>query len=607
FQQAPPLADWTRGAAVVVMVAGLLAALLGAFGLWRVRAAGQRAMRSRDDLLHAFTQWRRHLPRYLGLLLLVLAAGFAALTFVRGFATYDAATHGASKGALKGQFALLIFAALFAWGAVTALWRLRRSLEVLDTEPMAVLGRALTQEQAPALWRYVADLAERVGARQPQHIVLGIEDSFYVTASDVVVQPAQQRLEGQTLHLPLTFLTLLRRDEIDAIVGHELGHFVGDDTAYSLRFAPLYSGMVDALQRVDGDEFEWGNAPAVSFGNYLLDRFDRAVKHWSRVRELEADRVGASVAGAEASARALVRVTALSHVVHAQVAEIARRPDEAGHDLISRLVEAARAQPLVEPNFAVEVATAHPYDTHPPTLERLQALGQALSPVFLDDALAPPGADSVAWARGLFADSESLQLQLLEDFKATSRERNEETRQVLTSVASRAADVVEINDGRLMLWLFGGAAAFLLLLTVLVAVRILGSGEPALFLGLLGGSAICGVMAWWAYKRSMRMTMALTPDGMIFPGMAAPVSWGHVQDYTASENYGNVALLFTLTPDAPPMLLAHSNYRRLSYSPKKGRIAVNLFGVRGMKTEAFYERLGEYLNGWHARQALESM
>ena len=59
----------------------------------------------------------------------------------------------------------------------------------------------------------------------------------------------------------------------------------------------------------------------------------------------------------------------------------------------------------------------------------------------------------------------------------------------------------------------------------------------------------------------MAATMALTPDGMVFPGITAPVSWGHVQDYTASENYGNVALLFTLTP-------FYANLRMMGYDER---------------------------------------
>ncbi|MFD2022059.1 M48 family metalloprotease [Pseudocitrobacter faecalis] len=47
-----------------------------------------------------------------------------------------------------------------------------------------------------------------------------------------------ERLTGNTLYLPLTYLSLLNEAEIAAVVGHELGHFTGEDTQYSLRFAP---------------------------------------------------------------------------------------------------------------------------------------------------------------------------------------------------------------------------------------------------------------------------------------------------------------------------------------------------------------------------------
>lgn len=611
--QPSPWAAAARNVSLVIIGAGLIAALLGVLGLWRVKVAGARALRSREELLDGFAWWRAHLPRYLGALLFTLAVGFAALTLVRCITTYDAMflLH-ATRNEAKWQIALLIFALVLTWGALAALWRLRSALAALDTQPLDVLGRTLTPQEAPGLWRYLGDLAAQVGAPVPQHIVLGMEDSFYATASDVVVQPAQQRLQGRTLHLPLTYLALLRREEIDAIVAHELGHFMGEDTAYSMHFAPLYAGLHDALVRVAGDDdLKWGNAPAVTFGSYVLDRFDLAVKHWSRVRELAADQVSARVAGPGASARALVRVTALSAVVHERVNEIARRPDEAGHDLVGLLTDALRTRGLEAPDLGAEAATAHPYDTHPPTLDRLQALGQPLDASLTAAALAPLDDSGLVWVNSLFADSGAVQAGLLEDFKATSRERNEETRKVLSAVASRASEIVAVNDRAAMFGLFAFLGLLFVGLTVLAAVVATrpGAKPPSIYflVGMLVAAALFLGLTWWTWKRRASVTFELTPGGLRLPGMQHDLAWSFVDDYQVTT--GNFAsdLVFTLTSDAPVLKLAHSNYRRQFYSARKRRLRISMFGVRGMKLDAFCELLNDYIRAWHARQALESM
>ena len=603
-----------RPAAIATIALGLLAALWGLGGLWGVRAAARRALQSRDDLVTAFTRWRAHLPRYLGVLLALIVAAFLAITVVRAAVTYDVFTgpDHVSRSGVKGQLLLLALAVLMAWGALTALWRLRRSLQVLD-EPAAVLGRALTPQDAPGLWQYVRDIAHRVGIAPPQNVVLGMEDSFYVTAFDTVAMPAGQRLTGQTLHLPLTYLALLRKDEIDAIVAHEMGHFVGADTAYGQRFAPLYAGMVHALHNVaDGDEFEWGNAPAVTFGGYVLEQFDRAVKHWSRVRELAADQVSAQQAGAEAAARALVHVTALADVVHERVGEIARRPDEAGHDLIDQLQQAVLTNPLAVPAFDAESATAHPHDTHPPTLERLQALGQPLSPALVQAALAPTDAGSLAWVRSLFADSEAVQQSLLADFTSTARARNEETRTLLTRMVETTQDHIAIDDRRTMLWLFGGVGVFLaglgvLFLVSLTSTSMRGTSNLAMLASLWGGAALFLGFAWWAWLRQKRPAAILTPEGLQLPGVDRVVSWGDIDDWNVTSTNGNLFLAFTLEPEAPAPALATTNDRRLSWHAKKRRLGVGSFGVRGMKDQRFLELLLDYKRAWHAREALNRM
>ncbi|WP_163018180.1 M48 family metallopeptidase, partial [Pseudomonas viridiflava] len=110
-----------------------------------------------------------------------------------------------------------------------------------------VLGREVTPEEAPALWAYVRELATRLGALSPDHIVLGMIEGFYVTSGDVSLLPAEISLKGRTLHIPMMYLGLMNAAETSAVIGHELAHFAGEDTEYSLRFLPIYDGIGRSL------------------------------------------------------------------------------------------------------------------------------------------------------------------------------------------------------------------------------------------------------------------------------------------------------------------------------------------------------------------------
>jgi Zn-dependent protease with chaperone function len=109
-------------------------------------------------------------------------------------------------------------------------------------------------------------------------VVVGLVDGFFVTSSDVDVQPRQERLRGRTLHLPLPALAMLDADETKAVITHELAHFAGEDTAYSTRFLPIYAGIernLTALTAIGRALMaRWEQAPAVILGTHVMTVFD---------------------------------------------------------------------------------------------------------------------------------------------------------------------------------------------------------------------------------------------------------------------------------------------------------------------------------------------
>ena len=97
-------------------------------------------------------------------------------------------------------------------------------------------------------------------------------------------------------------LAEMTTDEFVAVIGHELGHFRGDDTKFSERFYPIYRGTAASIVslHVAGGR-GWGQVsllPAIAVFGFFLEAFSSAERRLSRERELAADQAGASVAGA---------------------------------------------------------------------------------------------------------------------------------------------------------------------------------------------------------------------------------------------------------------------------------------------------------------------
>lgn len=606
-----------RPASIVAMAAGVLAALVALAGLWGVSTAGRQALQSRDALIRLFARWRNLLPMYLSVHMGLMMVSVAALLVVRLGVAYQVVIVGrAGSGEAKFQLLILLMAASVLWGGVTLLRALYKSLQVLHDEPNEVMGVAVSRSEAPALWAYVDTLAQGAGAPVPGHLVVGLTDGFYVTAHPMQLVPGGQQLTGETMYLPLTYLTLLQRDEISAILAHELGHFAGADTAYSLQFSPIYQGLLVSLQAIHGRDDSggrWGDLPAISFIEYLLERFDLAVKHWSREREFAADRVAERLVSGEAVARSLVRVTVLHEVVHNVLNEIGRRPQDAGSDVVQMLHDAVRKAGLSAPDFATEVATTHPTDTHPPTLERAKAVNAPVTEAMVQSALTPPDAQALDWVRSLFTDSHGLQARLLADFKGVASEHNEQVRKDLTEAVEQTQGSVELFERKGNVWLFGGLAAVALAACVALVVHSFSPGksfasfQTLIFITLAASVALLAG-AWWFWRRSSVMVMQLTSEGMVVPGWPQIVPWSCVSDYSCTVvNGSNMVMTFDLDPAAPRLQAPHSNLRRVTYRPAKNKLIVGTAKVKGMDMDALHEAVMRYLSGWHARQHLQSM
>lgn len=595
----------TLGGALLALLAGLVA-------LGGAAAAGLWARRSRDALLASFGLVRRVLPVLLGLQIVGLSLAVLAAALFEATGLWF--TQRFSAGEAKLLLAALVIAALAAWAAVAAVRGLRGVFALFTPEPIDVRGRALDEAEAPGLWRLVRELAGRGDALAPDAVVVGLTGGFFVTEGAVRLGSNGRTLTGRTLYLPVPYLGVLDGRELSPVIGHELAHFAGEDTAYSRRFTPIYAGLHRALAAL-------GNAgpgdlltrPAAYVGHRSLGTFDAAVARWSRAREFEADRRGALVSGAPPAASALLRVGVLGPVVWETLGSAFDEPDAAPDDLVAGVLDAIPATGFPDPGSHLDDRQAHPTDTHPPDRQRIAALGVPLDAELFARAARPLTEADRAWPAALVADWAGLCRGLSADFLTGAREHRAAERTYLEEAAA-AVPVEETlvhENGSPMVWtmgvlalLFAGAGAALLLYP-----RALGIAQDALAQQILVGVAAAGV-AWAGiyaarvHRRGRIPLLVLTPDALRSPLLDGAVVWQDVADFQVTHGK-RLTLTLALAPEAT-LPRAKRLVSQARVSRRRRQVSVQSLGARGLKPDAFAALIGRYLAASRARVHLSA-
>jgi len=250
-------------------------------------------------------------------------------------------------------------------------------------------GGRVTREQAPDLWRLVESLATRLRARPPDAIVTGLDANFFVT--EMPLQTPNGPCDGRTLYCSLPLLRILTVGELSAVIAHELGHFRGDDTAFSQRFYPIHAGTSAAIQglAVSGSGARRiALLPAIAIFEFLLHRFAVADGRHARERELVADQASTEVTSARVVATALVKSHAYGPLWPDALEQATARPVRPGErvpnasEIFASAASHAAGPALLD--GILERHTPHPTDRHPSLAVRLDALGVSLQDVAAD-------------------------------------------------------------------------------------------------------------------------------------------------------------------------------------------------------------------------------
>ncbi|MFB7183461.1 M48 family metallopeptidase [Streptomyces sp. NPDC056257] len=332
---------------------------------------------------------------------LVLLAGFYLLgVFLL------AALAGADYALVTGLhgpivFKLVIVSVVLAVPIVRGMFMLRTP----KGEPPA--GITVSEAQEPLLWQTVRDVAQQVGTRAPDEIVLIDEVNAAVgeDAGLLGLRPGTRRL-----YLGLPLMTGLDEMQLRAVLAHEMGHYANFDTRLTPLIARGRAQLIRTIghfhERADGkvakerakqekrDEKRIAKGKKakgvdttgegamyramariyMAYGNFYM----RATRSTSRRQELAADLASVRVAGRDSAASALRELNALdsahdfymgSYATLGVGAGLLPRPGQVFGGL--RKLLDARAEDLDDLRRELSTEPTSPYDSHPALAERV--------------------------------------------------------------------------------------------------------------------------------------------------------------------------------------------------------------------------------------------
>jgi Zn-dependent protease with chaperone function len=278
-----------------------------------------------------------------------------------------------------------VLALVFAITAVT----MRPRLGSIPRE--GVLSRA----DAPELHRLVDDVADELGARSADVVVVDAEFNASWSVSGL------RRRRVLSLGLPL--LIVLEPQQVVALIAHEVGHERNGDLRRGLLVDSTIGGLASLylLLAPDSEEgrYEFGSLAGVASGlmriiglpvRLLLEAQVLLVLRDSQRAEYLADHLAARVAGTEAEVGATERILLAGAMDAALQRHVAEHGDD-GAGAIAALRSAASEVPERERERRRRVARLEGVRlnaTHPPTGRRIELLRRrpALQPAIRLDA-----------------------------------------------------------------------------------------------------------------------------------------------------------------------------------------------------------------------------
>ncbi|MEV0037310.1 M48 family metallopeptidase [Streptomyces sp. NPDC050804] len=332
---------------------------------------------------------------------LVLLTGFYlfGLILLGALAALDWAATLWAPASVYGK--LYIITALLAIPVVRGMFLLR------TPKNEDVAGLPVTEAREPRLWATVRTLAEQVGTRAPDEIVLVGETNAAVSEDSRFLGLVGGR---RRLFLGLPLMAGLTEAQLRAVLAHELGHYSNADTRLAAitvrgRFQVLRTvahfeeraGRTAAKERARQEKKAakalakgkkakevdtWGAGVTYRTMARLYTAYAklyvRATESGSRRQELAADLAAARIAGRDATASALREIPVLDATHEFYMRSYATLGVGAGllpprGEVFGgiRHLLAARHEELDTMRRELPTETSSPYDSHPPIAERV--------------------------------------------------------------------------------------------------------------------------------------------------------------------------------------------------------------------------------------------
>lgn len=287
-----------------------------------------------------------------------------------------------------GKVHIILIGGLGLVAGLTAIGVFIKSFTPTKDVETRVFGKVLSKDKYPAIWQFIDLLAKKIGSEPPDTIIAGMEPTFFVTEAKVVCLDGE--ISGRSLFISLPFCRAITKQEFSAVVGHEMGHFIGKDTKWSKKFYPIYRGSIDTISSLDYSDSENGLAqlaflPALIFMSIFISAFEKSEKAISRQRELNADVIGMKITSQEAMASALVKVHVYQHAWYFTQEKMKEALSDGKQIVNLSLFFENICESIPQDFMKDEIGkehTPHPTDSHPSLSVRLNAMGTKISDVY---------------------------------------------------------------------------------------------------------------------------------------------------------------------------------------------------------------------------------
>jgi Zn-dependent protease with chaperone function len=496
------------------------------------------------------------------------------------------------------EFTILLFNRIIpmllfgiAFGGVVALLK---SIQVLLRKPCLAfqepMSRDVSPEEAPGLWQVVRQCAEVLQTEPPDRIIIGMNFNFFATEMVVINDSGQSG--GRTLFMSYPLLKHLSAEEIISVIGHELGHFIGEDTRMTREFSPMKFKVHATLETMC--QSGWVGWPSCQLLGVFDQCFLEAEQAASRKRELLADEKAVAITSPDIFARALLKIHVLSDAYVAGLHDMDNEPSP--KHLSSSLLAIVREKLLPDPGFwagLLEKSFPHPLDSHPPLRIRMEALGLNIG---TEEAQAMVMEETESAYDCWFADRDDL-------FAGITSQAEEVAGKYRAQSKVDHADY-QTDEGRRLLdhhfpeirWRLKptdlktavSMVVVFLMMFGLGLVMIPGTLGKTLFVIVMTALLVFGLVV---LRNKRNGEFVLSPDGIRYTGWTRPLCFCDVHEITTRENNSMVTVTFWLNQKQPP-------YQRFSIPG----ISVRSVEFPLNSIEGNPETLFQVIHRYHSRQ-----